>query len=175
MAGKISRFSIKRAAQGSALMEVMVAMFVLAIGILGAGAMQTMGLQANRGAYLRSQAIYLASDMMDRIRENRTARASYVGVVTDDSTVKAMTKPGCVSQFAGCTPANIATADIVAWAEKFNTQKVLPNARGEITSLASGDNIQVKITWDENEWTSDGRQITPKTYIIVAAVKKEVL
>jgi type IV pilus assembly protein PilV len=168
--------SIKRAVQGSTLIEVMVAMFVLAVGILGAGAMQTMGLQANRGAYLRSQAIYLASDMMDRIRENRTARAAYVAISdTRTATVKGMSKPACTAQYAGCTANDIATADIVAWSEKLNTQKVLPDGYGQITSLPTGDNIRITISWKENEWTSTGRAEDWKTYVLVAAVKKEVL
>jgi type IV pilus assembly protein PilV len=161
-------------------MEVMVAMFVLAIGILGAGALQTLGLQANQGAYLRSQAMYLASDMMDRIRENRTARAKYVGVDTDDAQTKAITAPSCISSTAGCSPNDVASADIAAWAAKFapaqNGKELLPEGRGEIKASASGNRIEITISWQETDW-QDGKRDTEadrQSYVMVATLNPEV-
>lgn len=151
--------TMKNNARGFALMEVLIAMFVLAIGILGAGALQTIGLKANQGAYQRSQAMYLASDMMDRMRENRAARAKYIGTDTDKPATKAIAAPSCIETAAGCSPNDVANADIAGWTAKFNgtenSKKVLPSGRGEIT--ATGDNVTIRVSWQEADW-KDGKR-----------------
>jgi type IV pilus assembly protein PilV len=171
--------TMKRNARGFALMEVLVAMFVLAIGILGAGALQTIGLQANQGAYLRSQAMYLASDMMDRVRENRTARTKYIGTDTENATSKAVAKPSCIATVAGCSPNDVASADIAAWVAKINgtqaSKPVLPAGRGEIT--ATGDQVKIKISWQETDWKDGKRDVGAdrQTYVIESSLNPGVL
>ena len=44
--------------QGFSLMEVLVALLVLAIGLLGLAALQARGVKFNHDAYLRSQATF---------------------------------------------------------------------------------------------------------------------
>ena len=58
--------------QGSSLLEVMISLFVLAIGLLGALAMQTQSMQHNQSSYAFMQSVYLASDIVERIRANPT-------------------------------------------------------------------------------------------------------
>jgi len=57
--------------RGATLIEVMVAMIVLAIGILGIAALQVTSVQANYSSYYRSQATLMAADITDRMRANR--------------------------------------------------------------------------------------------------------
>ena len=159
-----------KCARGFALIEVLIAMFVLVIGILGAGAMHTIGLQANQGAALRTQAMFLASDMMDRVRANRSARATYVGVDTDSAVYQGWVKPNCTAA-AGCSAANIATADVVDWVNKIERNGFLPGARGRIEAVAgAGDNIRIVVEWGETSWNAGIRSNTTMTYDIVAAI-----
>jgi len=58
---------------GFTLLEVMISLLILSIGLLGIAALQANSLKTNHGAYQRTQAIFLAYDMMDRLRANRTA------------------------------------------------------------------------------------------------------
>lgn len=58
---------------GFTLVEILVAVLVMAIGLLGIAALQTTALQFTRGAYYRSQATTLAYDIADRMRANREA------------------------------------------------------------------------------------------------------
>ncbi|MFT3929810.1 MAG: type IV pilus modification protein PilV [Spongiibacteraceae bacterium] len=157
-------------ARGFALIEVLIAVFVLAVGILGAGAIQTIGLQANQGAYLRSQAMFLASDMLDRIRMNRDARATYLNLDTDTDTT---TSPGCSSSASGCTAANLAREDIVAWRTAVETSidsgGYLPNGRGRVTAGA-GNNVVITITWNETDWVGNVRGSSTPSYSIAAAI-----
>ncbi len=57
---------------GATLIEVLIAMVVLAIGLLGLAGLQATSIQSNHSAYYRSQATLLASDLADRMRANRT-------------------------------------------------------------------------------------------------------
>lgn len=57
---------------GATLIEVLIAMVVLAIGPIGLAGLQATSIQSNHSAYYRSQATLLASDLADRMRANRT-------------------------------------------------------------------------------------------------------
>jgi type IV pilus assembly protein PilV len=54
--------------RGVTLIEVLVALFVLSIGLLAVAMMQLRGLENASAGYLRSQAVILANDIGDRIR-----------------------------------------------------------------------------------------------------------
>src|SRR5262245_64878000 len=59
-----------RRAKGFSMIELLVAVLVVGIGVLGATGLQMVSLQQNRGAAQRSVAVQLAYDIMDRIRAN---------------------------------------------------------------------------------------------------------
>jgi len=52
------------------LLEVLIALIVVSIGLLGLAALNVKTLGANRTALLRARAVLLAADMADRIRAN---------------------------------------------------------------------------------------------------------
>jgi len=56
------------AQRGFSLIEVLVAMLVLAIGLLGLAALQTQGVRFNHDAYVRTSATNLAADILDAMR-----------------------------------------------------------------------------------------------------------
>lgn len=62
-----------RVSAGFSLVEVLVALVVLSIGLLGVAGLQTRGVRDNHGAYLRTQATLGAKDLVDRMRANRPA------------------------------------------------------------------------------------------------------
>lgn len=62
--------------QGATLIEVLVAIIVLSIGLLGMAGLQAASVQSNYSAYYRSQATILASDIADRMRANRSVALS---------------------------------------------------------------------------------------------------
>ena len=59
--------------QGTTLIEVLVSLLVLAIGLLGAAALQLNALKYTDSSRTSSQASFIAYDMMDRIRANPDA------------------------------------------------------------------------------------------------------
>ncbi len=62
----------KRAQSGFSLVEVLVAMLVLAIGLLGLAALQTQGVRFNQDAYVRTSATNLAASILDAMRIARS-------------------------------------------------------------------------------------------------------
>ena len=69
--------------RGATLIEVLVAVVVLSIGLLGLAGLQVTSLQSNHSAYMRSQASLLAYDLADRMR---AARSATEGGAYDDET-----------------------------------------------------------------------------------------
>lgn len=61
----------RRAARGFTLIEALVALLTLSIGLLGVAGLQLLGLKANFSSGSRTQATYLAYDIIDRMRANR--------------------------------------------------------------------------------------------------------
>ena len=66
-----SVISSKPAASGFSLIEMLVALLVLTVGLLGMAGLQAYSLKNNTSAYTRSQANFLAYDILDAMRSNR--------------------------------------------------------------------------------------------------------
>ena len=74
-----------RKSSGFSLLEVLIAVSILAVAMLGIAAMQLMSLKDNRDAYFRSQAVLLTQDMAERMRSNDTQLSAYDGIATSNS------------------------------------------------------------------------------------------
>ncbi|WP_024889783.1 type IV pilus modification protein PilV [Luteimonas huabeiensis] len=64
---------------GFSLIEVLVALVILALGLLGFALLQAMNLRYTQSANYRTQATTLAADLLDQMRSNRHAAAWYAG------------------------------------------------------------------------------------------------
>jgi type IV pilus assembly protein PilV len=65
----------RRTQTGIGLIEVLVSVLILAIGLLGAAALQLNSLKYTDSSTMSSQASFIAYDMMDRIRANPCSNA----------------------------------------------------------------------------------------------------
>jgi len=151
---------------GFSLIEVLVSTLVLTVGILGVAAMQMMSFQTNQSAYMRSQAVYLAQDMLDRIRANPDGYRNttvYNAVDTDNgSTIPG--SPNCIATPAGCSPTQMAQQDLREWSQNFvNTLNVadfrprLLNGRGIVERVTAGGNdFTVTVSWDDRDYDDAG-------------------
>ena len=75
---------MRRAARGFSMIELLVAVLVMGIGVLGITGLQMVSLQNNRGALTRADAVQLAYDMLDRMRAN--PGAAYAGLFLTEGT-----------------------------------------------------------------------------------------
>lgn len=101
--------------RGYTLIEVMITVFIIAVGLLSAAALQAMSKKAAFDAIQRGSANILAQDMVERLRGNATNLASYVpsGSVTLSSE-NIPTAQDCTSA-APCSGAQLATYDLQQW------------------------------------------------------------
>ena len=64
--------------RGFSLLEVLVAIFITVIGLLGMAGLQSVAGRANLESYQRAQALILLEDMVDRIHANRKSAPDYI-------------------------------------------------------------------------------------------------
>ncbi|WP_201314438.1 type IV pilus modification protein PilV [Dyella sp. EPa41] len=112
--------------RGVSLIEVLVAVFVFAIGLIGLAGLTVMASRSNQAAYLRTQVTFLANNLADRMRANSVGvwRGSYNGAypVSTGSTT--------CDKATGCDPAAVAARDKVMWSRLLTSQ--LPGSRATL-------------------------------------------
>jgi type IV pilus assembly protein PilV len=131
-------------ARGFTLVEVLVALVVLSIGLLGMAKMVMVSSHSNDSAYLRSQATALAYQAMDSMRANLLA-ATANGYIT---TIGVMPAPAgnCA---AYCDNTTLALSDVYGW--KQHLKNALPSGTGSITTSATFPVIAtVVVQWDDS-------------------------
>lgn len=107
-----------RFAGGFTLLEVLVAVFVLAVGALGAAATQLTALRTRHQSSLMSSGVQLASSLADSMRANletmRAADSANPYLQLDYDAANGAPRPPGASCFAGagCSAAQIADADL---------------------------------------------------------------
>jgi type IV pilus assembly protein PilV len=144
---------------GFTLVEVLVAVVVLAIGLLGMAGLQVAGLHYNHNAYLRAQATLLASDIAERMKANP------VGVQAgnyDNPTAAGTQADDCLTT-TGCAAAAMAGHDFYEWNNALSTR--LPNGKGVVCidddpadgtfaapacTAGAGAAYAIKVWWDDD-------------------------
>lgn len=125
----LCRYRTFKKHSGFSLIEVLIAIFVLALGLLGSASLQMRSLQQNQSAYFRSQATILAYDMADRMRANATGlqAGDYNNPTANDNDCSSIT----ASTVATCTATQMAEHDMYEWAGNGatinNIAEILPN------------------------------------------------
>ena len=145
---------------GFTLLEVLIALVVLSIGLLGLAALQSTGLRSTHGANLVSQSSILAYDMADRIRANPQVVASYVGYETD------CPEP---APALGANPdtAALAAFDLAQWS--CSIEGLLPAGRGLINGVTADGITRYTITVEWRDLlVEDGAD--PLTYVLTVDI-----
>jgi len=106
---------IKGYGWGFTLIEVLVAVLVLAIGLLALAGLQLQTLRFSQGANFRTIATAQAYTLTDQITANRSELPKYLTIGASLSSLTSG-EPTCFSA-AGCTPSQMATADLFLWKE----------------------------------------------------------
>jgi len=140
---------------GVGMVEVLVAMVIIGVGLLGVASLYITTLQAKTTAQSRMRAVDFAYDIADRIRANRAAGSSY-GLALTGTTSAPAAAANCVAT-AGvtCSPAQMAANDLYLWDQMVtNSTKGLPSAGRAITYTAptSGSGpakYEIELRWSE--------------------------
>ena len=129
--------------RGATLIEVLVAMLILSVGLLGLAGMQMTALKSNQSAYYRSQATVLAYDIIDRMRANR---ADALNGVYDTS----LKNQACDPELDAS--GTLAQRDVAEWLNSLSCL-LSSDARG---SVVRDDRLfTISIEWNDNRGRID--------------------
>ena len=128
------------------LLEVLIALLVLSVGLLGMAGLQATSIRSNQSAYLRSQASILANDAIDRMRVNRVAAdtGSYALALANSPGT-----PPSNCNTSTCTPAQLAAFDLFEWTQILTSE--LPSGDGAISRAVVGGRaiFSIIVQWDD--------------------------
>jgi type IV pilus assembly protein PilV len=133
-------------AAGFTLVEMLVALVVLTVGMLGTSMLFLLGLHDSRAALLRSEAATAASDILDRIRANRTANVDYSTAQNPNPALVA----ACETSGSTCTDQQMASNDLYRWQQWI--QSALPAGIGSVAVVAVNTTTYqytITVTWTE--------------------------
>ena len=153
---------------GFTLIEVLIAMLVLAVGLSGLAGLQATRLKNAQSAYNRSVATELAFDLADRMRANNTPNG--LSVYISMLPVNALAQANCVAVSTLCPSNVMAQNDLYEWNLALvttlpsgqgivcldSTPTPIPNDAFSAASYAAagcdglGGTYAIKIWWDDD-------------------------
>ncbi|GAB2885810.1 hypothetical protein GCM10027046_12790 [Uliginosibacterium flavum] len=140
----------RRAHLGFSLIEVLVAMVVLSLGLLGLAALQMTSLRFNQSSQMRTQATILASDIFDCMRANRDAAA-----IGQYATAFTAAPPG---------GATVHEQDLRNWKNRI-TGLLGATAQGEAAGPDAEGKYRVTIRWSDAGDINSGRTLQDFVYL----------
>ena len=139
----------RHSARGFTLIEVLVAVVVISIGLLGVARLLLAAVKANDSAYFRSQAADLAYSILDAMRANRgyamTSPGYTVALGQDE------TSPGFTCDASVCTPTQLAQYNLYKWKQQLAA--ALPSGDGAISFNPNSSGLPtatITVQWDDS-------------------------
>ena len=126
--------------RGFSLVEVLIALIIMSVGMLGIAGLYVQSMQAGRTSLFRHHAVTLAGDVADRIRANPRAGVAYAGIGADNN---------CVGAGIDCDSVEMASNDIFLWDQQ--AAESLPNGNILINFDDTVDppSYSIAVGWDE--------------------------
>jgi type IV pilus assembly protein PilV len=108
----VSRQALVRAQCGVSLIEVLIAVLIFAVGLIGLAGLLLAATRSNQIAFSRTQLTFLANSMVDRMRANPVGmwQGSY-----DNTHYPITGKPPACDATSACSPADVAKRDQIVW------------------------------------------------------------
>jgi len=132
--------------KGFTILEVMIALVIFSIGMIGLAGLQGISLQNNQIAYSRTIATQYAYDLADRIRNNPNGTYSTASIPGSQPTL-------CITSANNCSPSAMAQFDMWEWKSAIEDKNSNLNSPQMFITPAGG-NITISIGWNENRDTS---------------------
>jgi type IV pilus assembly protein PilV len=126
--------------RGLTLVEILIALLILSIGLLGLAGLQTTSLKFNTSAYYRTQATQLAYSFADRMRANRQAAldGGYTIAFEDPP-------PACGAAVGDGT---VVQDDIAAWRNALACR--VPQSTGSVALTGVDDEFTITVQWTDS-------------------------
>jgi type IV pilus assembly protein PilV len=159
---------------GFSLLEVMVALVVLSVGLLGVVKLESAAYSSTNVASKRSLAALQAASLAAAMHVNRgywnspDVSGARITVANGAATVAALAPllaagiaaaPNCTSTAQPCTPVNMAAYDLGQWAGALQTLLLNQNSQATIScSTANPASCMVNIQWNENTVAANAQE-----------------
>ena len=147
-----------RPQRGVSLIEVLMAVLIFTIGLIGLASLMMMAARSNHAAYQRTQVTFLADGMADRMRANP------LGLWSGSYNEKKYPVSGSTDcERAACNPASLAIRDKQVWSSLLAISLTDPAATIDFTTATSfipgtdllkrrppyGGHCAMTISWNE--------------------------
>ena len=127
---------------GFSLVEVLIALVIMSVGMLGISGLYVQSMQAGRTSMFRHNAVTLAGDIADRIRANPRAGGAYEGAGAPNT---------CDNGTTDCDETEMADFDIFRWNEQANATLPAGNVAVAFDDVAFPNEYTITVSWTEPE------------------------
>lgn len=152
--------------RGSTLIEVLVAILILSIGLLGIAGLQASSLRFSQGGWARAAVATHLSDFAERVRSNPDSLETAYQLTDDYATQRAAIDGGTVTSakdceaVTNCTPAEMAAYQLVQW--RLSLARDLPGGAAYVTGTRNTGYTVTAIWLDKNNLKADKTLETPE-------------
>lgn len=149
--------------RGFSMIEVLVALLILAFGLLGFALLQTMNLRYSQSANHRTQATNLAYDLLDQMRANRYQAAWYTGSSGAGFAPGAVDREEDCQGAAGANPsAPLGAVTLAQSRRRWQCQVVrtLGETAGATVEFLPDGRVAVAVYWGDERWDPDAWDTT---------------
>ena len=163
MKNRNSNFTRSR---GFTLLEALISFMILSIGMLGIASLQAISLKAGKTSVYSSVAMMKVDELIESMRINPSALASYTGGGTNNS---------CTGTKL-CTDVKLAQDDVYWW--KQNLKAGLPSAVTTVVTITAAvapskmASVKVDVGWKER--SKDATGSVDKTFSTIANICTEI-
>jgi type IV pilus assembly protein PilV len=142
--------------RGSSLLEVLVAILVMSVGMLGMAGLTVASNSYNKLAQIRGTSLMLISDYADRVRANMTGfnAGNYAKTSTYQNSKTLISATGCTDASVTantCNPGQMAALDLAQWRNLL--RRSLPGGDAYVLTSANAttgqSNMDIWIMWTE--------------------------
>lgn len=135
---------------GFTLLEVLVAVLIVSLGMLGIGAALATVHRSTSSSYLQQQSVQLASDIIERMRQNDTAAQTFDYNIVYAGGIVAPPAVMCDQSGVACSGAELATYDLWQWRSSVNS--LLPGGTAKVAVVLTPANTYeatVTVTYND--------------------------
>jgi type IV pilus assembly protein PilV len=139
---------------GATIIEVVVTLFIMAIGLLGLASLQMNAMKYEKGSSDRAGATMAAYDISEKIRANSSnALVDYVYLTEYNNSYKAVHYASNNCSSANCTSTQISENDINNWLN--SVQQKLTAGTGYISVVvgAARPSLDIAVMWNDPSLT----------------------
>ena len=161
---------------GYTLIEILIAVVIISIGLLGMAGIQLKGMRGTQNSFLQTEAATLANNIAERMHANPNG-SLYAGInsTSYDCDTPPTTPKKCDRQSDGtvdsCSAADMATFDIDTWlCGTPGVKNSLPNGSASVTCIdnnttdsiacSPGSTMHISLNWTATNPSADTKQST---------------